>query len=404
MRLLLTDRFCASARPGTFFDETATGLSLRSLATGKTWSFSFTTPRGKRTQFRLGSYPSMTLAAARALALEARGHLEAGGDPRIAFGQQAAGAMTLAALIGVYLDHPDKLKLRGHAAIKRRLLRNVVPVIGNVTVAELHRRDVQRAIDVILRRGHSPEARRVFEDLHAVTRWALSRGDLDADPMAAMNKPVGSQPRTRTLTAEEIRTLWNGLPKTLVWSKTCQRIIKLCLITGQRVGEVSGMQIGELDRKARTWTIPASRSKNKHAHVLPLSDMAVEIIEDAIADAGGSRFLFPTGDGAIPLSAKNVGKAVIRARDQFGIAPWSMHDLRRTALNGMAVLGVLPHVVGHVANHRGVTNSTITTTHYVHHKYESEVRAALELWAERLAAIVGDTATARIVRLSGAAQ
>jgi integrase len=397
MRLLLTDRFCASARPGTFFDETATGLSLRVLTNGKTWSFAYTRPDGRRTQCKLGSYPSMSLAAARALAVEARGHLEAGVDPRIAFGQHAAGAMTLAALIGAYLDHPDKLKLRGHAAIKRRLLRNVVPVIGNVTIAELHRRDVQRAIDVILRRGHSPEARRVFEDLHAVTRWALARGDLDADPMAAMNKPLGSQPRTRTLTAEEIRTLWMSLPEAL--PPIPQRIIKLCLITGQRVGEVSGMRVGELDLKARTWTIPASRSKNKHAHTLPLSDMAVEIIEKAIADAGGSRFLFPTGDGTVPLSAKNAGKAIIRARGQFGIAPWSPHDLRRTALNNMAVLGVLPHIIGHVANHRSITNATITTTHYVHHKYESEVRAALDLWAERLAAVVGDAATAQIVKL-----
>ena len=159
------------------------------------------------------------------------------------------------------------------------------------------------------------------------------------------------------------------------------------------------MRVGELDLKARTWTIPASRSKNKHAHTLPLSDMAVEIIEKAIADAGGSRFLFPTGDGTVPLSAKNAGKAIIRARGQFGIAPWSPHDLRRTALNNMAVLGVLPHIIGHVANHRSITNATITTTHYVHHKYESEVRAALDLWAERLTAIVGDTATAEIVKL-----
>ncbi len=77
------------------------------------------------------------------------------------------------------------------------------------------------------------------------------------------------------------------------------------------------MRVGELDLKARTWTIPASRSKNKHAHTLPLSDMAVEIIEKAIADAGGSRFLFPTGDGTVPLSAKNAGKAIIRARGRI---------------------------------------------------------------------------------------
>ncbi len=86
MRLLLTDRFCASARPGTFFDETATGLSLRVLANAKTWAFAYTPPHGHRTQCRLGSYPSMSLAAARALAVEARGPSRPVVDPRVAFG------------------------------------------------------------------------------------------------------------------------------------------------------------------------------------------------------------------------------------------------------------------------------------------------------------------------------
>ena len=402
MRLLLTDRFCASAKPGAFFDEKVTGLTLRILEGTKTWSFSYTSRDGRRTQFKLGSFPVLSLAAARALALEARGHIETGRDPQLAFGAARGGAMTLAVLIDAYLAHPDKLKLRGHAAIKRRLLKNVVAVIGNVELAQLHRRDVQRCLDLILRRGHSPEARRVFEDFHAVLRWALSRGDIETDVMAAMRKPVGSQPRTRTLTADEIRVLWNGLSGALPRSKVSQRIIRLCLLTGQRVGEVAGMEVGELDLKARTWTIPASRSKNKHAHTLPLSDMAVEIIKDAIADAGGSRFLFPTGDGTVPLSAKNVGKAVIRARDQFGIAAWSPHDLRRTALNGMAMLGVLPHVIAHVANHRSSTVSTITTLHYIHHRYEAETQAALELWSAHLRGIIGGEPTAKVIPISGA--
>jgi integrase len=399
MRLLLTDRFCASAKPGAFFDEKVTGLTLRVLgASVKTWSFSYTRRDGRRTQFKLGSFPVLSLAAARALALEARGHVETGRDPQLAFGAARGGAMTLAVLIDAYLAHPDKIKLRSHAAIKRRLLKNVVAVIGNVELAQLHRRDVQRCLDLILRRGHPPEARRLFEDFHSVLRWALSRGDIETDVMAAMSKPVGSEPRTRTLTADEIRILWNSLPQALPRAKFCQRIIKLCLITGQRVGEVSGMEIGELDLKARTWTIPARRSKNKHEHTIPLSGMAIEVIEDAIA--GGSRFLFPVDNG--PITGKNVGKAIIRARAQFGIAHWSAHDLRRTALNNMAILGVLPHVIAHVANHRSITSASVTTQHYVHHRYEAEVRAALELWADRLAAIIGAEPMATIIPIGGA--
>ena len=398
MRLLLTDRFCASAKPGAFFDEKVTGLTLRILEGTKTWSFSYTRRDGRRTQFKLGSFPVLSLAAARTLALEARGHIETGRDPQLVFGAARGGAMTLATLIDAYLAHPDKLKLRGHAAIKRRLLKNVVAVIGNVELAQLHRRDVQRCVDLILRRGHFPEARRVFEDFHSVLRWALSRGDIEIDVMAAMRKPVGSQPRTRTLTADEIRVLWNGLSEALPRSEVSQRIIRLCLITGQRVGEVAGMEGGELDLTARKWNLPARRSKNKHPHTIPLSDMAIEVVEDAISDR--SRFLFPNGDGSI--TGKNVGKAIIRARGQFGIAPWSAHDLRRTVLNNMAMLGVLPHVIAHVANHRSITSASVTTQHYVHHRYEAEVRAALDLWADRLKAIIGGEPTAQVIPIGAA--
>jgi Arm DNA-binding domain len=108
MRLLLTDRFCATARPGTFFDEKVTGLTLRVLQGAKTWSFSYTRADGRRTQFKLGSYPPVSLAAARGLSLEARGLIDAGQDPRAAFGAQAASAMTVAGLIETYLGHPDK--------------------------------------------------------------------------------------------------------------------------------------------------------------------------------------------------------------------------------------------------------------------------------------------------------
>jgi hypothetical protein len=171
MRLLLTDRFCATARgPGSFFDEKVTGLSLRVLEGAKTWSFNYTRHDGRRTQFKLGSYPAISLGAARSLALEARGLVDVGQDPRTAFGSRTAGAMTVAELVDTYLRHPDKTKLRTHAELKRRLEKNVVPLIGGIGIAQLHRRDVRRCVDAVLGRGREVEAARVFEDVRALLR------------------------------------------------------------------------------------------------------------------------------------------------------------------------------------------------------------------------------------------
>jgi integrase len=267
-------------------------------------------------------------------------------------------------------------------------------VIGNVRVHELHRRDVTRVIDPIQRRGAVVEAGRVFEDVRGMLRWAVARGDLDHNPAEGMRKPAGRAPRERVLTNDEINILWHGLPEALARSKSVQRIIKLCLITAQRVSEISEMQRAELDLKAGLWLIPGSRTKNSHAHRVPLSSLAIGIIEEALADAGDTEFVFPAANGA--LSGHAVARTILRANEtseerphgRFGIGPWSAHDLRRSAVSKMAELGVAPIVLGHVINHRSVTKAGVTLSVYSTYDYSPERRAALDLWADRLAAII----------------
>jgi integrase len=402
MRLALTERFCTSAKSinaaqTDFFDEVATGLALRVSTTGhKGWTFNFTSLEGKRARMGLGTYPATTLAAARARAMEARGMVEAGEDPRPAFGAQAAGAMTVAGLVESYLAKHAQPNLRSGAEVARRLRKNVEPVIGNVRLADLHRRDINRVIDAIIKRGRPVEANRVFEDVRGMLRWAAARGDLDRNPAEGMGKPAAPRTRERALSPDEIATLWHRLPQALARSEPCQRIIKLCLVTAQRVGEVAGMRRDELDLQKRVWRLPGSRTKNGYAHVVPLSALALNIIEGAVADADGSPFIFPSGDR--PLPAMAVAKTIGRAQERIGIPHWSIHDLRRTALTGMASLGIAPIVLGHVANHRTTTKAGITLAVYSKYEYEAEKRQALDLWAARLEAIIGDGA-AEIVPL-----
>ena len=394
MRVLLTDRFVAGAkgdgsRQVEFFDAKTKGLSLRVSRKGvKSWSFSFTASKGKRARLTLGSYPAVTLAAARGLALEAQATVQSGQDPRM----HKAGAMTLAALIEHYVAKHVR-NLRSAKQVERRFLRNVIPVIGSVRLADLHRRDINRAVDAVTDRGCPIEANRVFSDLRAALRWAVSRGDLDRNPVEGMSAPSPARNRDRVLNESEIRHLWNVLAKALPSQIGCQRILRLCLVTAQRVGEVTGIQRDELDLDRRLWTLPGSRTKNAHPHTVPLSGLAVSIIEEAIADAGHSRRPFDL----LPVA---VARFVGRAQTKFGISPsWTPHDLRRTALTGMARLGVAPIVLGHVANHRTTTRAGVTLAVYSQYAYDREKREALDLWAARLAAIVGDQAAAEVVPL-----
>ena len=131
-------------------------------------------------------------------------------------------------------------------------------------LTELKRRDVRNVTDAILRRGRKVEATRVFEDVRALVRWAVQNEYLEANPLDGMAKPAEATSSNRVLSDDEIKTLWQALPKALAKSPQAQAIVRLCLITGQRVGEVAGMMTGELDLKAAEWRLPGERTKNGH--------------------------------------------------------------------------------------------------------------------------------------------
>jgi integrase len=302
--------------------------------------------------------------------------------------------MTVATLVESYLAKRVRPNLRSAYQVERRLRKNVVPIVGDIRLTDLHRRDINRAIDAIVARDCLTEANSVFADLRAMLRWAVKRGDLDRDPIAGMSMPSPPRHRDRVLSEAEIRALWNALPTALAKSVDCQRIIRLAVVTGQRVGEISGMTRAELDPRAREWRLPASRTKNEHPHVVPLSDMALGIIDEALADASESERLFA-------LPAKVVPELVAKAQAEIGIDKWVPHDLRRTVLTRMAAIGVEPIVLGHVANHVGTTKAGVTLGVYVKHTYAAEKRRALDLWADQLAAIVSGEPTAKVIPIGG---
>ena len=374
-KINLTDRFVATANAKAktdYFDSKTTGLGLRVSPSGvKAWSVMFDSPKdGKRARLSLGHYPATSLADARGRAIEARSLVESGIDPRDM--TTKPDSMTVANLIESYIAKHVRT-LRSKKDRERHLLVDVLPVIGGVKLAELHRRDVHRVLDVINERGAPQAARAAFNVMRAMCRWAVSRGDLDHSPMEGMDSPKPSTPSTRVLDDDEIKTLWQEWRPIL--GEQIDLILKLCLVTGQRSSEVAGMTTGELDLKKRVWTIPGERTKNKHEHRVPLSDLAVELIREALTDA--------IDDRVFRLPPHRTNKYVTNYQTKFSVRNWSAHDLRRTMCTHMVRLGVSPLIVGHVVNHRGTTKAGMTLAVYVQYSFDKEKCEALELWANR---------------------
>jgi len=60
---------------------------------------------------------------------------------------------------------------------------------------------------------------------------------------------------------------------------------------------------------------------------------------------------------------------------------------------------VPPITLAHVANHRTLTHGSVTMAVYARYDYGREKRETLQLWADRLAAIVGDKPSAAVLAM-----
>ena len=94
--------------------------------------------------------------------------------------------------------------------------------------------------------------------------------------------------------------------------------------------------------------------------------------------------------------------ALKRAGNVEAPARWTFHDLRRTAASGMAGLGIPPHVVEAVLNHKSGTIKGVAAV-YNRYSYATEKREALDAWARRLDAIVNPAPASNVVEIRRAA-
>jgi integrase len=303
--------------------------------------------------------------------------------------------------------------------------RHVLPEIGSMKISEISKRDVIRLLETVATkpdarmkkmRGSSMVQRklihrpnRVFELVRAIFRWAVGRDMIVINPTAGLQRPIRKEkPRERELSSDEIRTLWFGLelappsrerwkrrPNDFPMRRGTALAIMVALVTAQRIGEISGIALSELDLTptAPVWKIPGTRTKNGEPHRVPLSELALRLIGEARALADNSIWLFPNPSKDGPVHPHAATRAVERARPSIGLEDFRVHDLRRTAATRMEELGTQPHVISYILNHVSVSKSTITKKVYSRYTYEREKREALDAWGTRLLKILSDRRT-----------
>ena len=152
-----------------------------------------------------------------------------------------------------------------------------------MALEDIRKAEINDVIDKIIKRGLRISADHCFRILRAVFNWAASEGygDIEFSPMYGMKAPGPSKTRERVLSDEEIPSVWDWIETGSIHELT-RCAFKLLLVTGQRPGDICGLLKADVtiyDGKP-IWTIPGERYKNGMTHVVPLSDMAVGILED----------------------------------------------------------------------------------------------------------------------------
>jgi integrase len=164
----------------------------------------------------------------------------------------------------------------------------------------------------------------------------------------------------------------------------------LILLSGCRREEIGGLKWSEIDLKAHTITLPGERTKNHQAHVVPLTDAAIDILSGRERDG---EFVF----GRTKARGFNGWSKAKEELDRVvKLEPWTVHDLRRTVRTGLSRIKVLPHVAEAVVNH--LPAKLIRT--YDLHTYEAEKRAALDQWASHLKVCIAQASGANVTVLN----
>jgi integrase len=364
---------------------------------------------GKPRVMGLGNFPAMSLQEAHEAHAEARKLLQRDIDPieereRQKRAQEAAeqvrkrtDAVTIRNVIAEWAWHYAR-RNRKHPREAVRLLKVYVatPLKGK-PAADIRKRDIVLLLDRITARGSRVMANRIDALGRQAFAFAVSRDLLETSPWIGINRPGGDeQPKERKLTDDEIRAFWNGVDDATM-SKPIRLALKLILTSAQRPGEIASAALSEIETKARVWTIPPEHSKNGKAHRVPLSPLALGLI-DEIAEATApkkgrerSPFLLPSvhtiRKADEPLSVRALSRALRNCIDDkgqlFGFEPFTPHDLRRTAASHMTALGIDRLHVSKVLNH---TDDGITGKVYDQHDYMPEKKRALNLWADHLCA------------------
>jgi len=302
LRDKLTDPRVKTAKPKERPYKLSDGAGMYLYVTptgGRYWRLKYRFG-GKEKTLALGVYPDVTLAKARKKRQVARELLDAGKDPSLAKKEAKRQEIMRAnnTFEGVAREWHEQQNHRWterHAnKVMSSLERNIFPALGTRPIADVEAPELLDVLRVIENRGALVTAHEVLQRCGAVFRYAIASCKASYNPAADLKdalKPVKTS-HYASLSEEDLPEFLEKL-NAYDGHKITQLAMRLLMLTFVRTVELRGARWEEFDWDKRLWRIPAERMKQGVEHLVPLSDQAIDVLEELQPLTGHYDFVFP---------------------------------------------------------------------------------------------------------------
>lgn len=388
----LTDTTVRNAKPGVKPVKISDERGLHLMVTpsgGKLWRFRYAFS-GKEKLLSLGAYPDVSLAGARDRRDQARKQLANGVDPseqrKAAKATRAGLAANTFEVIGrewyakAMADKAETTKQK----LLRRLEVDVFPWIGARPVADLLPADLVRIIERIEQRGAVDLAKRVYNAVGRIFKYAVTKGFANSNPAQTIDLNLiltqkGVQHHASVTDPKAVGELLRAIDGfTGAFITRCA--LRMAAYTFVRPGDLRHAEWTEIDFDKTEWRIQAGKMKMKEQHIVPLSSQAIAILKEIQPLTGSGRYVFPSERGQSAVMSENTINAALR---RLGYAKEEMtgHGFRSMASTLLHELG-LPHAVIERQLAHGERNKVSAAYNFA--EYLPERRKMMQQWADYL--------------------
>jgi integrase len=287
---------------------------------GKLWRVKYRID-GREKKLGLGTYPEVSLAAARKRRDEAREQLAAGKDPsrekqQAKYRAQVEAANTFGEIAQELIEKRLREGMSSATATRSRYyISRMGPAFVRLPISSITPPEILGVLRRIEAKGNYETARRVLQLAGRVFRYAVATARLRSDPSrdlrGALTAPTPKHygAITDAKRAGELLRAIDGYDGQVL-TKLAMQLAPQVFV---RPGELRHAEWEDVDLDGTLWTIPAEKMKMRKAHRVPLSSQSVGILRLAHAITGPSGYVFPSiRSAARPMSENTINAGLRR--------------------------------------------------------------------------------------------